>query len=167
MSSVSPFLDPRTAAYGPTTRLRPGQRSDPVHQPARRQSAGRVPNNSDYYFSEIERERINGQPSCSSVRTDSFTLTADALYAQNENRKCVPSQGNWFNRPFAQVTSTGASDVSVTYLQESLSSPKDIAWGQQLRATKDKLQSFGLNLRLGHHRQLRAGVRRATSEAKS
>ena len=28
-----------------------------------------------------------------------------------------------------------------SYLQESLSAPKDVAWGQQLRATKDVLQS--------------------------
>ncbi len=104
------------------------------------------PNNSDYYFAETERERVNGQLTLQFRPTDGLTLTADALYVQNEAEEMRSSQGNWFNRPFAQVTfDEGASVASVTYLQEALSSPKDIAWGQQLRATKDKLESFGFN----------------------
>jgi hypothetical protein len=68
------------------------------------------------------------------------------LYAANEAEEMRSSQGNWFNRPFAQVVFDGNPTVtSVTFLQESLSAPKDIAWGQQLRATEDSLESFGFN----------------------
>src|SRR6185295_5733160 len=35
--------------------------------------------------------------------------------------------------------------VTTVFLQEALSAPKDIAWGQQLRNTKDELTSIGLN----------------------
>jgi TonB-dependent receptor len=104
------------------------------------------PNNSDYFFSEVERERINGQLTLQFRPTESLTLTVDGLIAQNEATEMRSSQGNWFNRPFAQVAFDGNSTVtSVTFLQEGLSAPKDIAWGQQLRATKDKLESIGFN----------------------
>jgi TonB-dependent receptor len=104
------------------------------------------PNNSDYYFSEFSRERINGQLVAQFKPTDALTLTADFFYAQSENEEQRSSQGNWFNRPFAEVTfDTGKPVATALFLRESLSSPKDVAWGQQLRATKDDLQSIGFN----------------------
>jgi TonB-dependent receptor len=104
------------------------------------------PNNSDYFFSEVERERLNGHLTLQFRPMESLTLTADALRAENEAMEQRTSQGNWFNRPFAQVTfDTNPEIASVIYLQESLTSPKDIAWGQQLRNTKDELESYGLN----------------------
>jgi TonB-dependent receptor len=105
------------------------------------------PNNSDYFFSEVERERVNGQLTFQWRPVDSLTLTVDGLYATQESLEQRSSQGNWFNRPFAQVTfgDTQNDVTSVEFIQESLSSPKDIAWGQQLRATRDVLQSIGFN----------------------
>lgn len=104
------------------------------------------PNNSDYFFSEVSRERINGQLTLQFRPVDSLNLTIDGLYASNEAEEMRSSQGNWFNRPFAQVTFDGNPTVtSVTFLQESLSAPKDIAWGQQLRMTEDTLESIGFN----------------------
>jgi TonB-dependent receptor len=105
------------------------------------------PNNSDYFFSEVERERINGQLTLQLRPVDSMTLTFDGLFANNKAVEMRSSQGNWFNRPFAQVTFGDVTDdvSSVTFLEEALSAPKDIAWGQQLRATKDTLQSVGFN----------------------
>jgi TonB-dependent receptor len=104
------------------------------------------PNNSDYFFSEVSRERINGQLTLQFRPVESLTLTVDGVYASNEAEEMRSSQGNWFNRPFAQVTFDGNPTVtSVTFLQESLSAPKDIAWGQQLRMTEDTLESIGFN----------------------
>jgi TonB-dependent receptor len=126
------------------------------------------PNNSDYYFSEIERERINGQAVLQFRPVDSFTITADFLLAQNENNEMRSSQGNWFNRPFARVDfDTNDEVVTTVFLQESLSSPKDVAWGQQLRATKDELQSIGLNLRWDVTDSFGLEFDGHTSEAKS
>ena len=53
------------------------------------------------------------------------------------------------------------------FLQESLSSPKDVAWGQQLRSTKDELQSIGLNLRWDISDSFGLEFDGHTSEAKS
>ena len=104
------------------------------------------PNNSDYWFTEIERERVNGQLVVQFAPTDGLTFTADFLYVQNEQLEQRSTQGNWFNRPFARVDFDGNPQVATAvYLQESLSAPKDVAWGQQLRATKDELQSIGFN----------------------
>ena len=47
------------------------------------------PNNSDYWFSEIERERINGQAVVQFRPVESFTVTADFMLAENENKKFV------------------------------------------------------------------------------
>ena len=99
---------------------------------------------------------------------DSFTITADFLFAANENEEMRSSQGNWFNRPFARVDFDTSEEVATTvFLQESLSSPKDIAWGQQLRATKDELQSIGLNLRWDITDSFGLEFDGHTSEAKS
>jgi hypothetical protein len=107
------------------------------------------PNNSDYYFTEIERERINGQAVVQFRPADSFTVTADLLYAENENKEQRSTQGNWFNRPFSRVDFDTSNDQVATavFLEDTLAGPKDIAWGQQLRMTKDTLESVGLNLR--------------------
>jgi TonB-dependent receptor len=108
------------------------------------------PNNSDYFFSEVERERINGQLTLQIRPVDALTLTFDGMFANQKAVETRSTQGNWFNRPFAQVTFDDVVDdiASTVILQETLSGPKDIAWGQQLRATKDVLQSVGFNAEL-------------------
>ena len=99
---------------------------------------------------------------------DSFTITADFMLAQNENTENRSTQGNWFNRPFARVDfDTNDEVVTTVFLQESLSSPKDVAWGQQLRSTKDELQSIGLNLRWDITDSFGLEFDGHTSEAKS
>jgi TonB-dependent receptor len=105
------------------------------------------PNNSDLPFSETERTRVNGQLTLQFRPLDNLTLTLDGLYARNEQQEQRTSQGNWFNRPFGQVGFGNAQGgvVAVNFLQETLSAPKDIAWSQQWRETKDELQSVGFN----------------------
>ena len=136
---LSAFLDPNNGRVSPTTQF--------TNLPTSGNPLVVFPNNSDYFFSEVERERINGQMTLQFRPMDSLTFTLDGLFAQNDAEETRSTQGNWFNRPFAQVTFDGNPTVtSVTFLQESLSSPKDIAWGQQLRSTRDELQSIGFNV---------------------
>jgi TonB-dependent receptor len=127
------------------------------------------PNNSDYFFSEVSRERINGQLTFQFRPMENLSFTFDTLFAQNESEEMRSSQGNWFNRPFAQVTFDDVvGDVtSVTFLQESLSAPKDIAWGQQLRMTKDTLRDIGLNIDwdVGDRFNLKFDVHNASSRS--
>ena len=105
-----------------------------------------VPNDSRYHFSDDEYKRFNAQGSIEWKPIDSLTLTADALYADNIEKEQRSDVSNWFNRPFAVVTFDGNKAVdTTTYLQESLSAPKDEDFEQQYRGQKNQLQDFGLN----------------------
>lgn len=107
-----------------------------------------VPNDSRYHFSESERERINGQAVFQWAPTDNLVLTADVLYAENRTSEERTDQTNWFNRPFGQVRFDDNEGVATTvFLQENISGVKDTGFEQQYRATKDTLESFGLNAR--------------------
>lgn len=106
-----------------------------------------VPNDSRYHYSESERERINLSGSAQFRPIDTLTITADALYAQNEISEARTDQTNWFNRPFDNIT-FDTSDVVPTavYIDEGTGyGTKDIGFEQQYRATKTELQSYGLN----------------------
>ncbi len=145
---LSKFLDPgngRVRADNPAT---PANEATVFNNLPSGDPLVSYPNNSDYYFTEIERQRINGQAVVQFRPADSFTVTADFLYAENENKEQRSTQGNWFNRPFSRVDFDSNDQVATAvFLEDTLSGPKDIAWGQQLRQTKDTLESVGLNLR--------------------
>lgn len=107
-----------------------------------------VPNDSRSNFSEVNRERINGQAVVQFRPTESLTVTADVLYAQNKMKERRSDSSNWFNRPFDHVTFDGDPVVSTAvYLDETLSPTKDGPGSEnQYRATKSKLRDYGLNL---------------------
>lgn len=106
-----------------------------------------VPNDSRYHFSESERERINFSGVLQFRPVEGLTLSADALWVQNKSNEARTDQTNWFNRPFNQVRFDGNPVVSTTeFLQETIAGVKDTGFEQQYRATKDKLESYGLNL---------------------
>lgn len=104
------------------------------------------PNDSRYHLAEAERERINGHLTFQFRPMDALTLTADAMYANNQQTEQRTDQTNWFNRPFAQVTFDDNPVVASTvFLQENISGVKDMGYEQQYRATETTLQSFGFN----------------------
>jgi TonB-dependent receptor len=105
-----------------------------------------ITNDSRYAFSENRRERINAQGVAQFRPVETLTFTADALFAQNRLREQRSEQGNWFNRPFNQVTFDNNTRISTaTFLQENEAPVKDAGFEQQQRATKTRLTSFGLN----------------------
>jgi TonB-dependent receptor len=106
-----------------------------------------VPNDSRSDFSELNRERINAQGVVQFAPTDTLTFTADALFAQNRQRERRTDSSNWFNRPFDEVTFDGDPVInSAVYLHETLSPTKDGPGSEnQYRATKSRLQDYGLN----------------------
>ncbi|PIC01086.1 TonB-dependent receptor [Caulobacter sp. X] len=105
-----------------------------------------IPNDSRYHFSQGERERINGQLTAQYRPTDSLTITADALYAENKSFERRNDSTNWFNRPFDKVTFDNNPVVATAVLlSETLSGTKDMGFEQQYRSNKDTLKSFGLN----------------------
>jgi TonB-dependent receptor len=106
-----------------------------------------IPNDSRYHYSESSRERINGVATLQFRPIETLTITADAVYARNEVEEERADQGNWFNRPFDNVTFDDNPVVATAiYLDEGTGyGVKDIGFEQQFRATKTELQSYGLN----------------------
>jgi TonB-dependent receptor len=105
-----------------------------------------IPNDSRYHYAEGTRERINGQAVIQFKPTDSLTLTADALYAQNKQRETRSDLSNWFSRPFDVVTFDGNPTVATAqYLHETINGQKDEGFEAQSRAQKGQLQDYGLN----------------------
>jgi TonB-dependent receptor len=105
-----------------------------------------IPNDSRYHYAEGTRERINGQAVIQFKPTDSLTLTADALYAQNKQRETRSDLSNWFSRPFDVVTFDGNSPIATAeYLHETINGQKDEGFEAQSRGQKGQLQDYGLN----------------------
>ncbi|RAN33796.1 TonB-dependent receptor [Hyphomonas pacifica] len=105
-----------------------------------------VPQDSRYDFSDITRERINGQLVLQFRPIDSLTLTGDYTFAQNEAEEQRYEQTNWFATPFDQVIFDNDGPVATAvFLQENNDGTKDIGFEQTYRATKDTLDSFGFN----------------------
>jgi len=134
------FRDPGNGFINPQTRI--------TNPPATGSQLVAVPNDSSYFYSEGQRERINGAATLQFKPMDDVTFTADALFAQNRQRDVRTNQGNWFNRPFGQVTFDQNNPVATTdFLQETISGVKDAGFAQQDRAIRNRLQDYGGNLK--------------------
>ncbi|WP_417450137.1 TonB-dependent receptor [Kordiimonas sp.] len=108
-----------------------------------------VAKDSRHQFADITRERINGQAVLQYNPTDSLRIKADVLIAQTEASEQRTSLSNWFNRPFDQVTFDDSDVVATSvFLSETVGGGgvKDYAMEQAYRATKDELESFGINV---------------------
>ncbi|MES1199130.1 MAG: TonB-dependent receptor [Pseudomonadota bacterium] len=133
----SDFLNPANGRVSPTTTI--------TNPPSATQLVS-FPNNSEYFFNEDTRKRTNGQLTVQFRPTDTLTLTGDVFYAKNDTEEQRATQGNWFNRPFSTVILDGDPQVATTvFLAETLSAPKDVAWGNEQRAQEDITQSIGFN----------------------
>ena len=105
-----------------------------------------VAQDSRYDFSDLSRERINGQLVLQFRPTDTLTLTGDYTYAQNKSEELRYEQTNWFATPFDEIIFDNSGPVaSAVYMQEGNLSAKDIGFEQTNRATKDELKSLGFN----------------------
>lgn len=134
----SQFANPANGFVNATTQIRNAP-SDP-------NALVSVPNDSSYFYSEGSRERINGSAVVQFRPIETLTFTADALFAQNTQSERRSSQGNWFNRPFAQVEFDNNKVVSTTtFLQENINGVKDAAFEQAYRGVRNRLQDYGLN----------------------
>jgi len=126
--------------------VRNGGATQITNAPASGSTLVAIPNDSRYHFSQGERERINGQLTAQYRPTDSLTITADVLYAQNKSFERRNDSTNWFNRPFDKVTFDDNPVVATAVLlSETLSGTKDMGFEQQYRSNEDTLKSYGLN----------------------
>lgn len=106
-----------------------------------------IARDSRYRVTDITRERINGQAVIQFNPTERIRFTADVLYAESEAEEQRADISNWFNRPFSQITFDDNPVVSTAvFMAEEIGGVKDYAMQQSFRATKDKLESYGVNL---------------------
>jgi TonB-dependent receptor len=107
-----------------------------------------IPQDSRYDFSEIKRERTNGQVVVQFNPTDSLRMTADYTYVKNKQTELRAEQTNWFATPFDQLVFDGdTSSVSqALFMQENNNGTKDIGFEQTHRATEETIKSLGFNL---------------------
>ncbi|MDF1805572.1 TonB-dependent receptor, partial [Hyphomonas sp.] len=105
-----------------------------------------IPQDSRYDFSDISRERLNGQLVLQFRPIDNLTLTGDYTYAQNEADELRYEQTNWFATPLDQIIFDNDGPVATAvFMQENNNGSKDIGFEQTNRATKDEMNSIGFN----------------------
>ena len=106
------------------------------------------PDDSAYHYAEGSRERINGQAVVQFRPSDTVTITADALFAQNKQREVRSSHQFWFNRPYNEVRFDDNTEIPTAYyLHEFNDGTKDVGFEEQNRAQKSRLQDYGLNIK--------------------
>ena len=107
-----------------------------------------IPQDSRYDYSDISRERVNGQLVVQWEPTDSLRMTADYTYVKNNQTELRAEQTNWFATPFDQLIFDGdTSAVSqALFMQENNNGTKDIGFEQTNRATEETITSLGFNL---------------------
>lgn len=105
-----------------------------------------IAQDSRYDFSDISRERLNGQLVLQFQPMDNLRLTGDVTFARNESEELRFEQTNWFATPMDQfIFDSDGPVATAVYMQENNNGSKDIGFEQTNRATKDELTSFGFN----------------------
>jgi TonB-dependent receptor len=107
-----------------------------------------IPQDSRYDYSDISRERVNGQLVVQWEPMDNLRMTADYTYVKNNQEELRAEQTNWFATPFDQLIFDGdTSSVSqALFMQENNNGQKDIGFEQTNRATEESIKSLGFNL---------------------
>ena len=107
-----------------------------------------IPQDSRYDYSQIERERFNGQLVLQWSPTDNLSITADYTYVNNKQEEMRAEQTNWFATPFDQLVFDGDTESvsQALFMQENNNGTKDIGFEQTNRATKESIKSAGINL---------------------
>ena len=125
------------------------------------------PNDSRFHFSELERERINGQLTLQYAPSEDLTVTGDVLYARNDNSENRSDVANWFGNNFSEIVVDSSPDVlTLSSISVVESGGKDYAVAQDEVATRDELTSFGINVdwQAGDNLQVVLDAHSSTSE---
>ncbi|HEX5789161.1 MAG TPA: TonB-dependent receptor [Woeseiaceae bacterium] len=105
-----------------------------------------IPQDSRNDFSDLTRERLNGQITAQFRPTDGLTLTADYMYIANETQELRYEQTNWYATPMDQIVMDTSGPVLIpTFMQENNDGTKDVGFEQTYRQQKDEINGFGFN----------------------
>jgi TonB-dependent receptor len=138
------------------------------HAPAQGQLYG-IPNDIRYVFSDVSRERINGQFTLQFAPVEGLTLTADYTYAQNEITEDRGEQTIWLQRNGFDhmVFDTNEAVATPVLLHEFTGASKDFGYEQQHAEQKNDLKSVGFNIDWDASDRLKLGFDFHNSKARS
>jgi len=129
-----------------------------------------IPNDIRYAFSDLERERINGQAVIQFAPIDSLTFTLDYTFAQQELAEDRGEQTIWMQRngSFDHIVFDTGEDVATPILLHELTGgQKDFGFEQQRNEQKNQLNSLGFNMDWRVNDSFKLGVDFHNSEATS
>src|SRR6185295_12356695 len=114
--------------------------------PAQGQLYG-IPNDIRYVFSDVSRERINGQLTMQFAPVEGLTFTADYTFAQNEIVEDRGEQTIWLQRNGFDhiIFDTNEAVATPVLLHEFTGASKDFGYEQQHAEQKNDLRSVGFN----------------------
>jgi TonB-dependent receptor len=136
--------------------------------PAQGQLYG-IPNDIRYVFSDIERERVNGQFTMQVAPLEGLTFTADYTFAQSEITEDRGEQTIWLQRNGFDhiVFDTNEAVATPVLLHEFTGASKDFGYEQQHREQKNDLRSIGFNIDWDASERLKLGFDFHNSRARS
>lgn len=108
-----------------------------------------VTQNASYDFTDIERERINGQAVLQIKPTDTLSMTLDYTYSQNTIDARTNSIGVWFNHNNTTSSWTDGPVAGANFYSEAFGpgEGKDLAITGAVAANRSVNQSIGFNTR--------------------
>jgi TonB-dependent receptor len=107
-----------------------------------------IPNDIRYAFSDLERERINGQAVVQFAPSDSLTFTVDYTFAQQELAEDRGEQTIWMQRngSFDRIVFDDSEVKTPLVLHELTGGRKDYGFEQQRNEQQNQLRSIGFNM---------------------
>jgi TonB-dependent receptor len=142
ITTLAALLDPSGSHVNANTKI--------TNAPSSPNALVARPDDARYHFAEDSNERINAQGSVQFKPTDTLTVTADGLFAQNRASERRSDEANWFAGLFDAITfDKGYKGVyTAEYLHETNGgAQKDSGAEQQYRAQKNRLWDVGLNVK--------------------
>ena len=106
------------------------------------------PNDFRYVFSNVERERTNGQVTFQYRPMDNLTATVDYTYAKNDIVEQRGELGNWIQNGsnLERVVFDNSAVATPISISERYQGVVDQGHEQQLRTQQNELKSLGFNL---------------------
>ena len=109
-----------------------------------------TPQNAGYDFTNIDRERINGQAVLQFSPSDQFTATVDYTFSQNTIDAETNSIGVWFNHGATASSWTDDPVAGPNFYAEDFGPGKDLAITGAVAANRNTNHSLGGNLQWNH-----------------
>ncbi len=127
-----------------------------------------IPQNAGYDFTDIDRERFNGQAVLQVAPSDQINATIDYTFSQNTIDARTNSIGVWFNHGDTQSSWTDGPSAGPNFYAEAFGPGKDLAITGAVAANRSINHSLGGNIEWEHPSGMRweLDAHHSTAESK-